>query len=37
MPVFNPNEPQNGEVVDADLLRDQFTEGGDFGRAASTR
>ena len=21
---FNPNEPQNGEVVDADLLRNQF-------------
>ena len=24
MPVFNPNEPQNGETVDADLLRNQF-------------
>ena len=24
MPVFNPNEPQNGEKVDADLLRDQL-------------
>jgi hypothetical protein len=22
--AFNPNEPQNGEVVDADLLRSQF-------------
>jgi len=24
MPTFLPNEPQNGENVDADLLRDQF-------------
>ena len=24
MPTFNPNEPQNGEVVDADLLRAQL-------------
>ena len=24
MPIFNPNEPQNGEKVDADVLRDQF-------------
>ena len=24
MPVFNPNEPQNGETVDADLLRNQL-------------
>jgi len=24
MPAFNPNEPQNSEIVDADLLRDQF-------------
>ena len=24
MPTFNPNEPQNGETVDADLLRNQF-------------
>ena len=24
MPIFNPNEPQNGETVDADLLRNQF-------------
>ena len=22
--AFNPNEPQNGETVDADVLRDQF-------------
>src|SRR5574337_623602 len=21
---YNPNEPQNGEIVDADFLRDQF-------------
>ena len=24
MPTFNPNEPQNGETVDADLLRAQL-------------
>ena len=24
MPTFNPNEPQNGETVDADLLRNQL-------------
>ena len=24
MPVFNPNEPQNGETVDADVLRNQL-------------
>ena len=24
MPIFLPNEPQNGETVDADLLRNQF-------------
>ena len=24
MPTFNPNEPQNGETVDADVLRNQF-------------
>ena len=24
MPIFNPNEPQNGEKVDADVLRNQF-------------
>ena len=24
MPIFQPNEPQNGEHVDADVLRDQF-------------
>ena len=24
MPIFNPNEPQNGETVDADLLRNQL-------------
>ena len=24
MPTFNPNEPQNGETVDANVLRDQF-------------
>ena len=24
--AFNPNEPQNGEVVDADFLRGQFND-----------
>jgi len=26
MPTFLPNEPQNGETVDADVLRNQLWE-----------
>jgi len=26
MPTFLPNEPQNAEIVDADLLRNQLWE-----------
>ena len=33
MPVFNPNEPQNGETVDADLLRNNFNAINDTANA----
>jgi hypothetical protein len=36
MPVFNPNEPQNGEVVDADVLRNQFNALHDEATAPET-